>query len=1044
MRKSLTSALEGVGLATLSLALIGCVTSSPRRQATAEPTATAGETKPVSELRAEAPAAAPAPAAGPVVAESADQAGETPSPEVEGPVQFRIDDRQMPEAPADVITGFSVPAIVSEPLAYYVTSPEHLARGERLEAREAPGPTRPAPRQMGVAASEDLDGEKPSAAGGEQLQAEIGGGSPVSFAPPFSSTFDSITFTDNPANTGGFLFIPPDPIGAAGPDHVVSVVNVTIQFHTKAGAPLLGATGTSLSAFFTGLGCPPAAGNFTFDPKVIYDQYAGRFLVLTLEREEVAFGDPMDDSRILLAVSDDADPTGVWNCTAIPSKLLIGATSTWADYPGFAVDEEAVYITANMFGFGGGAFVSSRLWVVDKFAGAGGGFYTPGGTATVSLFDPTPGTNTFFTLQPAHIFGTAPTTPNVGTWFTAYNNLTFGGPGAAEALQLVRLDDPIGPGTPTFAPSFAVLADIEDVGGGFGFPPLPDAPQAGSTETIETNDSRTLNAVWRNGRLYTVTTINPKAGDPSSGEATAHWIEIDTSTLGSPVASDQGSIDGDDIAAGTHTFFPSIAVNAADELAIGFSASASTIFGTSAYTTRAAADPAGTTTGSTVLRAGLDFYIRTFDSPPCDPSPARNRWGDYSGAAIDPANDQCFWIYNEHAIARGSGSTGGCNGRPATEDGRWGTAFGNACTCSETFALTTGNWKQISLPCNPGIADTVAEVFGDDLGGTYGTNWVVFRRDAATESNVQLATTDTLAVGEGYWIKTNLAAQSVAVEGADNVATDTPLVGVAAAPPAGCASSAGRCNKVGHPHNFNVCWADVLVDDGGVIKNLATVDPGGSCQTTGAGCIMSRVAYKWTGAAYAAFDGTTPGMEGTLVPWDGVWVSANKPGIELRIPATPGGPGLPCGPPAFAAPEGWFIRLIAESEGLRDSFNVFGQLADSRQGYDAHDLQELPPFGDSYLTVVFPHHSWGDQAGDYASDYHRLRPGRDRWRFEVRSSNPGATVTLRWEGPGEKLRSSILVDEETGRRIRVRPGGRYRFTMTDTVRSFRWKLKAHD
>ncbi len=511
-------------------------------------------------------------------------------------------------------------------------------------------------------------------------------------------------------------------------------------------------------------------------------------------------------------------------------------------------------------------------------------------------------------------------------------------------------------------------------------------------------------------------------------------------------------------AAGTHTFFASIAVNAADELAIGFSASAPTIFPSSAYTTRAAADPSGFTSGSTLLRSGIDSYIRTFDSPPCSASPARNRWGDYSGTSVDPTNDQCFWIYNEHAISTGTGTFGNCNGRPMTEDGRWGTAFGEACTCSATKALTTGVWSQISIACDPGSADTVADVFGDDLSGTYDTDWVVYRRDEATTSYVKLATTDSLAVGEGYWIKSNIAAQSVSLASATNVLTDIPLTGVVAARPAGCADSAGQCNKVGHPHNFDVCWADVLVDDGGVLKNLATVDPSGSCQTNGVGCIMSRSAHKWTGSGYAPFDGTTPGMEGTLVPWDGFWVSANKADIELRVPATPGGPGLPCGAPARIARGGvgdpaiygtgrpstpWFIRLSVRSGDLEDSTNVFGQLPSSRYRYDSHDLRELDPFGDEYLTVVFPHPEWGKHAGNYASDYHRVQKKRisGKWHFEIRSSANGR-ATLRWEGPKSLLRRSILIDNDRGKKIKVRKAnGGYGFVLDSPSRSFTWHIK---
>lgn len=120
---------------------------------------------------------------------------------------------------------------------------------------------------------------------------------------------------------------------------------------------------------------------------------------------------------------------------------------------------------------------------------------------------------------------------------------------------------------------------------------------------------------------------------------------------------------GESIAGATYTFFPSVAVNRFGEAAAGFSASASSIFAGSYFTWRAAGDAAGSTRAPALLRAGTDWYVRTFGA-------GRNRCGDYSGIAIDP-EDQCFWVYNQHAMTRGT-PTG-------SEDGRWATAYGKFC-----------------------------------------------------------------------------------------------------------------------------------------------------------------------------------------------------------------------------------------------------------------------------------------------------------------------------------------------------------------------------
>jgi hypothetical protein len=57
---------------------------------------------------------------------------------------------------------------------------------------------------------------------------------------------------------------------------------------------------------------------------------------------------------------------------------------------------------------------------------------------------------------------------------------------------------------------------------------------------------------------------------------------------------------------------------------------------------------------SATLKAGEANYVKDFDS-------GRNRWGDYSGVAIDPANPTRTWMYSEYASS------------PANT---WGTWFG--------------------------------------------------------------------------------------------------------------------------------------------------------------------------------------------------------------------------------------------------------------------------------------------------------------------------------------------------------------------------------
>lgn len=561
------------------------------------------------------------------------------------------------------------------------------ALGGSIRATDVPGPAGPArPGSRGIGApwapGPAVDSpDNPS--GGPGIL--ISGGDPQPLAPPtLGTSFDS-TNMDTSGPLTGLRFIPPDAHAAAGPGHVVAVTNVTVQIHDKAGMSICT---IALADFFAS----QSPATELFDPKILYDQFSDRWLLVALEQTTAP-----DTSKIMVAVSNDADPDdpgmacGTWYQFSIDGKVTVGADH-WTDFPGFAVDEEAIYITGNLFRFVGGAFGGVRLWIIDKVGGAGGGFYG-GGTATHSSpLDPYTCLDCFeTTTQPAQIFGIAPKIPNVGTYLVSYSGLTDG---SDEYLQIVRVDDPLPLASPpTFTQEFVNIGELEDFLTGLPLGALPDAPQMGTSQLIEANDRRAQSAVWRNHKLYVAADIEPITG-PDAGQTTAHWWILDTTTPSNGVdppetlLGDQGSIDGEDIAVGTTTFFPSIAVNDAEEVAIGFSASSPTIFAGSYYTTRKPDDAASTNSGSGLLRAGLAAYHRDFGG-------AENRWGDYSGAALDPA-DQCFWVYNQHAIVTEVPITppvSGCNPPvdPIAECGRWGTAFGKLCLdcASSPIVLST-------------------------------------------------------------------------------------------------------------------------------------------------------------------------------------------------------------------------------------------------------------------------------------------------------------------------------------------------------------------
>ncbi|MCP4656061.1 MAG: hypothetical protein GY856_11665 [bacterium] len=223
--------------------------------------------------------------------------------------------------------------------------------------------------------------------------------------------------------------------------------------------------------------------------------------------------------------------------------------------------------------------------------------------------------------------------------------------------------------------------------------------------------------------------------------------------------------------------------------------------------------------------------------------------------------------------------------------------FNIAPPCSTSNSLVADQWRMISLPCDTGSNDTVQEVFGNDLeSADYGMRWGIFERDELVQVYRMLELTDPLNEGVGYWITTLDPGQSITVDGAPNEVVDVPLV----------AAADGRQNLVGHPFDVDVCWADAQVVDGASVLTLHEADPvigpmrACAMEPPDPSCVMSRVAYKWTGAAYEVFDGETPAMQGTLEPFDGLWVKAFKPGVTLRIPAQPAVDCTLCSPQPVA------------------------------------------------------------------------------------------------------------------------------------------------
>ena len=108
----------------------------------------------------------------------------------------------------------------------------------------------------------------------------------------------------------GFSHIPPDPVTAAGPNHLMGLVNTSFGIFSKFSGALdkrIDATVWFADVLPNKIGhCEESPLHCVFDPKVIYDHFANRWVMVWLASDRTS------ESWILVSASDDDDPNGNW------------------------------------------------------------------------------------------------------------------------------------------------------------------------------------------------------------------------------------------------------------------------------------------------------------------------------------------------------------------------------------------------------------------------------------------------------------------------------------------------------------------------------------------------------------------------------------------------------------------------------------------------------------------------------------------------------------------------------------------------------------
>lgn len=422
-------------------------------------------------------------------------------------------------------------------------------------------------------------------------------------AAPLASTITAgLNFDGLNVSTGGWT--QPDANIAVGATQVVQVVNTRYAVYDKTTGSLVAGPFllNTLWGNFGG-GCQTSNSG---DPIVQYDQAAGRWI---FSEHATPTGGPYLQC---IAISQTSNAAGSYYRY---SFSLSG--SNFPDYPKLSVWPDAYYITIDEENPTTFAIIDAVACALQRSA------MLTGAAATAQCFH-TANSNQHSLLSASWDGATAPPTgstmPIVGQgtstalnlWqfhvdFTTPTNSTFTGPTAVPVTSFTR----------------ACLGGV-------------CIPQPGTTQQLDSLGDRVMyRAAYRNFGDHESLLVTHSVN--TNGVVGLRWYEL-RSPHSATTVFQTGTYSPDT----QYRWMPSIGMDHVGDIAIGYSESSATQAPSIYYTGRLSTDPSGMLQTENLMFAGIGSATGV------------NRWGDYTGIAIDPVDDCTFWYTNQYLPANGS------------------------------------------------------------------------------------------------------------------------------------------------------------------------------------------------------------------------------------------------------------------------------------------------------------------------------------------------------------------------------------------------------
>src|SRR5437899_4249344 len=448
----------------------------------------------------------------------------------------------------------------------------------------------------------------------------VGTAAPLAPMPGPATSFNGMNYNANGAGH------PPDTVGDVGPNHFVQAVNTSVGIYDKAtGAALATFTFDGLwSGAGTGTSCDTDHGG---DPTVIYDSQHDRFIVADFSWADIQNGPYYE----CIAVSKTSNPvSGGWWRYAFRAD---DAAHPWfPDYPKMGIWPDGLYMTTNMFDCLDSACNSANYKEARAYA-LNIDDLVNGATLRSVVAD----TNSSrFSLLPSNYRGTAPP--------AGRENLMVAESGTLYAWEVYKFHvDYAVPSNSTFTGPVNV-SQTSYIGAA---DPVPE-PSGNYTDTLA--DRAMMQNQYRNIGGVESLWVNHTTGTPSGSTPTGiQWAQINVTggTINTTPVQQQIFNNGPD---GLNRFMGSLAVDRVGNMAVGYTASSSTVAPDIRYAGRLSADPANTLPQTEVTM--LPSVTRSVQFGSCGSSTC-TRWGDYSAMSVDPVDDCTFWYTNMYVPVNG-------------------------------------------------------------------------------------------------------------------------------------------------------------------------------------------------------------------------------------------------------------------------------------------------------------------------------------------------------------------------------------------------------